>query len=160
MAVSKRVSLASWRSCYLRFQSASYVLRHSWLTGSAAASSSGSSIIGRVGPLFWLLDGMDNKNIIEEFQARRRKVLRVAGPFLIVGVLGSLATLTYTKHSSTPFSQISMVLFMAAFFSCLIVGTSIVLRYYRCPACDNVPAARHGILFGLSKCPNCSARLK
>ena len=103
---------------------------------------------------------MDKKNVVEEFQARRRRVLRLAGPWLIIGVVGSLAVLFHSKHSSTPFSLSTTILFFGAFISCVIVGASIVIRYYRCPVCVNVPAARHGILFGLNKCPTCGAPLK
>jgi membrane protein YdbS with pleckstrin-like domain len=103
---------------------------------------------------------MTYMNVIEEFQARRRKVLKIAGPWVLIGVIGSLVAVFYAKDPSAPLSQTGMILVAGAFLSCIIVGASIVLRYYRCPACGNVPKARYGILFGLSKCPTCGARLK
>lgn len=99
-------------------------------------------------------------NIVEEFQARRRKVLRTAGPWILIGLVGSLAAISYAKNPSAPLSQTGMILVAGAFLLCIIVGASIVLRYYRCPACGNVPGVRYGILFGLSKCPSCGVRLK
>ena len=99
-------------------------------------------------------------NIVEEFQARRRKVLRTAGPWILIGLVGSLAAISYAKNPSAPLSQTGMILVAGAFLVCIIVGARIVLRYYRCPACGNVPGARYGILFGLRKCPSCGVRLK
>ena len=103
---------------------------------------------------------MTNMNVIEEFQARRRKVLWIAGPWILVGVIGSLVALSYATVTSAPLSQIRMIFVVGAFLACIIIGASIVLRYYRCPACGDVPKARYGILFGLSQCPTCGARLK
>ncbi len=99
-------------------------------------------------------------NIIEEFRARRRKVLRTAGPWIVVGVVVSLVSISYSNDPSAPLSPTGMVLVAGAFLACIIVGAAIVLRTYRCPACGNVPKARYGILFGLSKCPTCGVRLK
>lgn len=99
-------------------------------------------------------------NVIEEFQARRRKVLRTAGPWMLIGIIGSLVVISYTKDTSAPLLQIGMIFVVGAFLACIIIGASIVLRYYRCPACGNVPKVRYGILFGLSKCPTCGTRLK
>ncbi len=103
---------------------------------------------------------MNNMNVIKEFQARRLKVLRIAGPWIIIGVIGSLVAISYAKDTSAPLSQTGMIFVVGAFLACIIIGASIVLRYYRCPACGNVPKARYGILFGLSQCPTCGARLK
>ncbi|QCB46041.1 hypothetical protein [Hydrogenophaga sp. PAMC20947] len=99
-------------------------------------------------------------NAIEEFKARRRQALRIAGPWIIIGVIGSLVVIFYARDPSAPLSQAGMVFALGAFLVCIIIGASIVVRYYRCPACGNVPKARRGILFGLSKCPTCGTRLK
>ncbi|MEO8545535.1 MAG: hypothetical protein ABJA49_06440 [Betaproteobacteria bacterium] len=107
----------------------------------------------------WLIS-MINMNVIKEFQARRRKVLRIAGPWILIGVVGSLIAVSYAKDPSAPLSQTGMIFVVGAFLACIIVGASIVLRHYRCPACGNVPTARYGILFGLSKCPTCGTPLK
>lgn len=103
---------------------------------------------------------MTNMNVIEEFQARRRKVLRTAVPLIAVGAIGSLFAIVYAKGSSESLRKTGTILVFAAFLACIIVGAGIVVRYYRCPACGNVPSARRGILFGLKKCPTCGARLK
>ncbi|MEO5830011.1 MAG: hypothetical protein ABIQ36_05530, partial [Rhodanobacter sp.] len=68
--------------------------------------------------------------------------------------------IAYADDPSAPLPQTGMILVAGAFLACIIVGASIVLRYYRCPVCGNVPKARYGILFSLSKCPTCGARLK
>ena len=100
-------------------------------------------------------------NIIAEFQARRRKVLRTGGPWILVGVIGALITIFYNKDPSAPLSQSTgSILIAGAFFACIIVGAGVVIRHYRCPACGNLPSARYGIIFGLSKCPTCGVRLK
>ncbi len=103
---------------------------------------------------------MTEINVIKEFQARRRKVLRSAGPWILIGVIGSLIAISNVKDPSALLSQPGMIVILGALLACIIKGATIVLRYYRCPACGNVPKARYGILFGLSKCPTCGARLK
>ena len=105
------------------------------------------------------MNSMANKNVIEEFQARRRKVLRTAGPWILIGAIGSLFAISNAQNPSAPFSPTGMTLVAGAFLACIVVGASIVLRYYRCPGCGNVPRARYGILFGLRKCPTCGVRL-
>ena len=107
------------------------------------------------------LDSMTNMNIIDEFRARRRKVLRLAGPWILIGVIGSLVSIYYGKDPSAPLSQSTgMILVAGAFMACIIVGASIVLRYYRCPAFGIVPVARNVILFCLCKFPTFGVRLK
>lgn len=103
---------------------------------------------------------MKNTNVIEEFRARRRKVLWTAGPWIFVGLFGSVVAIAFAKDPSAPLSQPGMIVVVGAFFGCIIFGASIVLRFYRCPACNNVPKARYGILFGLNECPTCKTRLK
>jgi peptidoglycan/LPS O-acetylase OafA/YrhL len=100
-------------------------------------------------------------NTVAEFQARRRKVLRTAGPWILIGLVGALLAIFFGEDASAPLSQRAPVLIAAAgFCACILVGARIVHRHYRCPACGRVPGARYGILLGLSKCPSCGARLK
>ena len=103
---------------------------------------------------------MTNQSVIDEFKARRHKVLWLAGPWILVGATGSLVAIAYARSPSAPLSRTGMTLVAGAFLACIVVGAGIVLRYYRCPACGNVPKARYGILFGLKKCPTCGVRLK
>jgi len=100
-------------------------------------------------------------NTIAEFQARRRKVWRMAGPWILIGTVGSSLAIFYGEDPSASLSQRAPTLLLAgAFFACIIVGATIVNRLYRCPACGSVPRTRDGILFGPSECSSCGARLK
>jgi len=98
-------------------------------------------------------------NTVAEFQTCRRKIFRLAGPWVVIGAIGALVTIFYGKDPSAQLPQNSMLLLVGVFFACILVGASIANRYYRCPACSNVPS-RRGILFGASKCHSCGARLK
>ena len=98
---------------------------------------------------------------ISEFAARRRKVLRTAGPLVLVGMAGALLAIFFAKDPGIAQPQRFMLLLVAgALLACIIFGARIVVRHYRCPACGKVPASRRGILFGLRKCPGCGALLK
>ena len=100
-------------------------------------------------------------NTVAEFQSRRRKVWRMAGPWILIGAVGASLAILYGEDSSAPLSQRAPMLVVAGVcFACIIFGASIEIRYYRCPACGNVPGTRYGILFGISRCPSCGARLK
>jgi peptidoglycan/LPS O-acetylase OafA/YrhL len=100
-------------------------------------------------------------NTVAEFQARRRKVWRMAGPWILIGVFGALAAILYGDQPSAPLAQrVPMLIAAGGFFLCIIIGAVIVNRHYRCPACGRVPSARNGILFGPSECRSCGARLK
>lgn len=99
-------------------------------------------------------------DVIADFASRRRKVLKTAVPWIVVGGIGTLISASLFKDSSVLLSKIELVFIVGSFLTCIIIGAIIVLRVYRCPVCNNVPAARHGLLFGLKKCPSCGTRLK
>lgn len=103
---------------------------------------------------------MTSTNIIEEFQTRRRKTLRAAGPWMLGGVALSLGAITFLPQAVSGLLQVGGFLLLVVGLGSIIKGVQLVLRHYRCPACGCVPKARYGLFLGLKECPTCGAKLK
>ena len=88
-----------------------------------------------------------------EFQQRRRRALRVACPWLLLGAISSVVA-NFVDNSVPYFLALCL-----ASSTILLVGVILALRIYRCPNCDTFPFNR-GIELNPLICPTCGIALK
>ena len=109
---------------------------------------------------------------VAEFQRRRDRTWRFLRWWLVVaaGLMGTLVVFLLTKHLDDRTVSTGVALALATLTALVGAGLT-VLRIYRCPGCNQVPAADLGamdeggkalveIMSNPSSCPNCRTRLR
>ena len=92
------------------------------------------------------------------FQHRRETTWRTAKPWVLVLAAAWLSILVI------PIARIDPFLFSFAIIVVVTIRVNfIVMKYYRCPACDKIPiisGSRGGLALDPDECPKCGALLK
>ena len=98
---------------------------------------------------------------VAEFQSRRRRAFRLAGPWNVIGLIGMAVSAYFEAEVTASWGQrLPSILMLFAFFCCVAVGAVVGSRIYRCPNCDEMPGSDDGVVFNPSACPSCGIRLK
>lgn len=97
---------------------------------------------------------MDPDDTIAEFQRRRRRAARLAGPWILFAVAGLV--LTHYLWQDKDWREIAVI----AFVACATIGAIVGVSIYRCPKCDTVPFDGDDMPLNPVRCHRCGASLR
>jgi len=113
-------------------------------------------------------------DVSDEFRLRRTRTWRAVRWWLLAGILAGIVFAFVPGGTDRAISQTEFTLMMACFFLvalCIILLIRGILKYYRCPNCNEIPMTssfraggggfsyRRGVDLNPVECSHCGARL-